>query len=128
VTAGAPSVTAAKAGTLGRGWPVLAATLALTAAVFASPSIPQDPSYHHFADRRAWLGVPSFGNVVSNAAFLLVGALGLRLVWGPRSGLTDGRERWPYAVFFAGVALTAVGSAYYHGARTTHDSCGTACR
>jgi hypothetical protein len=46
-----------------------------------------------------------------------VGALGLRFLARPDTG--DGRfqeraERWPYAVFFGGLLLTGVGSAYYH--------------
>src|SRR5262249_30722023 len=32
----------------------------------------------------------------------------------------DPRERWPYAVFFAGLLLTGAGSAYYH-LETTND-------
>ena len=81
--------------------------------------IPQDPSYHRFADRRVLLGVPNALNVLSNAPFALVGILGLAAVarW-PRldaaRAFVDPRERWFYAVFFVGVGLTALGSAYYH--------------
>src|SRR5262249_28215724 len=47
------------------------------------------------------------------------GALGLRFL--ARSEPGDGRfrepgERWPYAVFFGGLFLTGLGSAYYHWA------------
>jgi hypothetical protein len=81
-----------------------------------APPIPQDPAYHDFADRRAWGGVANAHNVLSNLAFLLVGGLGLASLWRGAAGrgLADPRERAPYAAFFAGVALTAVGSAYYH--------------
>ena len=40
--------------------------------------IPQDQSYHQFADQRTILGIPNFWNVVSNLPFLAVGAGGLR--------------------------------------------------
>jgi hypothetical protein len=81
---------------------VSAALIAVTALL---PRIPQDPAYHHFADTRGWLGIPNFLNVVSNLTFLLVGVVGLRL---------RPRELWPYRVCFAGVLLTAFGSAWYH--------------
>ena len=83
------------------------------------PPIPQDPAYHRLADARAWLGVPNALNVLSNAAFVLVGALGLHAVLGaaaPARAFREPRERWPYAVFFAGLVLTGLGSAYYHWA------------
>lgn len=83
------------------------------------PRIPQNPAYHDFADQRSFLGIPNFLNVVSNAPFLLVGVLGLMfLSWSPTAGevvpFLHPQERWPYAVFFLGVALTSVGSSYYH--------------
>jgi hypothetical protein len=83
--------------------------------LWASP-IPQDPAYHAFADQRAWGGVANAQNVLSNLPFLLVGGLGLASLrhGAARQSLVDPRERAPYTVFFAGVALTAVGSAYYH--------------
>ncbi|MFZ5557976.1 MAG: alkaline phytoceramidase [Pseudomonadota bacterium] len=79
------------------------------------PSYPQPASYHLFADARTCLGVPNFANVVSNVAFLLVGALGLAFILGPHGARAVGpRGRWPYAVLFVGAVLTALGSAYYH--------------
>jgi hypothetical protein len=90
----------------------------LAAAAFALiPPIPQDPAYHRLADSRAWLGIPNALNVLSNAGFLLVGALGLSVVLGSdgtRPVFREPAERWPYAVFFGGLLLTGVGSAYYH--------------
>jgi hypothetical protein len=83
------------------------------------PRFPQDITYHNFADQRAPFGVPHFWNVVSNAPFLAVGALGLWFVLRPAAARPGGpfltpAERWPYVVFFLGVALTAFGSSYYH--------------
>jgi hypothetical protein len=82
--------------------------------VLLVPPLPQDPTYHDFADKRPLLGVPHCCNVVSNVPFLVVGALGLWFVLRRPGAFLDPAERWPYAVFFVGVALTAVGSSYYH--------------
>jgi hypothetical protein len=78
--------------------------------------LPQDVGYHAFADQRSWLGIPNAGNVLTNAPFLIVGLLGLGFVLGAKTriALLDPRERSAWIVFFAGVTLTAFGSAYYH--------------
>lgn len=87
---------------------------AILAAALA-PRIPQDPAYHRMADTRALAGIPNALNVVSNAAFVLVGALGLAsLRRGGGARFLEAGERWPYAVFFGGLVLTGLGSAYYH--------------
>ncbi len=94
-------------------------SLAASAAVFVVPPIPQSQEYHNFADQRRMFGIPNGLNVISNLPFLLVGALGLAFLLRPHAPdtsaqLIEPRERWPYVVFFVGVALTAMGSAYYH--------------
>lgn len=68
------------------------------------PPIPQDQSYHQFADQRAIFGVPNFWNVVSNLPFLAVGAAGL---WRFRNDPAT-------IVLFLGIFLTGIGSSYYH--------------
>jgi hypothetical protein len=83
------------------------------------PRIPQPQSYHAFADQRSLLGIPNFGDVVSNLPFAVIGLLGivflLRSGSDPASGhFLDLRERWPYLVAFVGLLLTAFGSSYYH--------------
>ena len=93
---------------------LLATALIATVAVFSRPPIPQDPAYHRFADTRPVLGIPSGLNVLSNLAFAIVGVAGLWLLLRGGIDLRDPRERWPWAVFFAGVGLTSVGSAWYH--------------
>jgi hypothetical protein len=98
---------------------IAAVTLAAILGVFSRPPLPQSQAYHDFADRRGLLGVPNFLNVVSNAAFLLVGAQGLSYLWRRRSGSSGNafagqREQWPYVALFLGIALTGLGSAYYH--------------
>ncbi len=77
------------------------------------PPLRQPQSYHHFADGRTLAGIPNCLNVISNAGFLIVGALGLRFLATP-GHFIERRERLPYAVFFAGVFCTCFGSAYYH--------------
>jgi hypothetical protein len=100
---------------LGLLWALLGA--AVLAALLAPP-IPQDPAYHRFADTRAMWGIPNALNVLSNVAFVLVGALGLWSVWPGRTAgpvhFQSAGEWGPYVVFFGGFALTGLGSAYYH--------------
>jgi hypothetical protein len=99
-----------------------AALLLLTPAVVIAiialllPLIPQPMSYHQFADQRAWLGIPNFGDVASNLPFALVGIWGLIFLLRPstQNRFADPRERWIYVLMFAGLLLTAFGSAYYH--------------
>lgn len=80
--------------------------------------------YHNFADRRAFLGIPNFGNVVSNLPFLFFGLWGLLVTLRARRGISQAgpgafqqaSEWWAYAVFFLGVTFTFFGSSYYHWA------------
>ena len=78
--------------------------------------VPQDLEYHLFADNRVFLGVPNFNDVVSNVGFALVGALGLFALAGQgRRKIFDRTSHArPYLIFFAGIALISLGSAYYH--------------
>jgi hypothetical protein len=94
------------------------AVLGAAVAVFARPPLPQPSAYHLFADHRSFLGISNFLNVVSNLPFAVVGLLGLAATFGRSHNGTppfsDPWERWPYAALFAGVALTTLGSSYYH--------------
>ena len=91
-------------------------TLVVIIAAILAPRIAQPLAYHNFADRRAWLDIPNFGDVVSNAGFAIVGLWGLVILLGEPSRVqfVDSRERWPYVIVFAGMILTAIGSSYYH--------------
>lgn len=89
-------------------------TMLCIAAALLLPAVPQSLEYHHFADQRELLGIPNFFDVVSNAGFLIVGIAGLVIVFGGRAQFELKSERWPYAVFFLGALLTALGSGYYH--------------
>jgi len=77
--------------------------------VYGEP-IPQDSSYHIFADTRTCLGLDNFGNVASNLGFLLAGATGA--LWCLRNPGTQAVRSW--TTFFLGVALVFFGSGYYH--------------
>ncbi len=90
---------------------LLSLVVVLTALLLWLPPLAQPLEYHRFADGRVWLGVPNFLNVISNAAFLLVAALGLRTV---AVTVGAGAERLPYGVLFIALAATGIGSAYYH--------------
>lgn len=95
---------------------IVTAVIILAAAL--APRVPQPQSYHNFADRRGWLGIPNFGDVVSNFPFAIVGIWGLWFVCSSRGQpkFIDARERWPYLLGFFGLFLTAFGSSYYHWA------------
>jgi hypothetical protein len=96
---------------------MLGVALGIAILAFRLPPIPQSASYHQFADQRPWLGIPNFGDVVSNMAFALVGIAGLWFLLNPRkltSAFINPSERRPYLVAFFGLLLTAFGSAYYH--------------
>jgi len=78
------------------------------------PAIPQDPAYHEFSDTRHILGIPNFWNVASNLPFLMIGAAGLLHLSRHAEQLRATGLATAYAVFFAGVLLTAFGSSWYH--------------
>jgi hypothetical protein len=95
---------------------IAAFTLLAIAAAFLLPAMRQPVEYHDFADLRHAYGIDNFLDVVSNLAFLIAGVMGLVLVIGGRVRFEFASERWPFVVFFLGVLLTALGSAYYHHA------------
>ena len=80
------------------------------------PRVPQPDAYHNFADHRGWLGIPNFGDVASNAGFVIVGVWGLiaMLRRSNQIRFLDSREKWPYLIIFLGIFLTSAGSSYYH--------------
>jgi hypothetical protein len=94
-------------------WLIAFTVLCIIAAFFA-PAIPQSIDYHDFADQRRAFGVDNFQNVVSNLGFLIAGFAGLVVTLCVRARFEFASERWPWAVFFFGILLTAFGSSYYH--------------
>lgn len=94
--------------------------------------IPQWESYHAFADGRTMYRVPNALNVLSNVFFAFAGIAGMRFLGrgpsldpdasfraGAHTAFESYRERPAYAIFFAGVFLTAFGSGFYHLAPNT---------
>ncbi|HEY0703245.1 MAG TPA: hypothetical protein VGD60_10790 [Candidatus Acidoferrales bacterium] len=97
---------------------LFAVVAAMAGAMFLIQPIPQSETYHHFADTRSFGIIPNYLNVLSNLFFLIAGVLGMRLVLreqGPALFI-EPAEKWPYFLFFLGVALTTFGSGYYHAA------------
>lgn len=86
------------------------------ARVAVNRRIPQTSGYHDFADKRAFFGIENFLDVTSNVAFLVVGIWGLFVVTSNKFQASPfaRSESWPYIVFFLGLALTFLGSSYYH--------------
>ena len=102
-------------------WVLVGAALAIAAITLCFPQFRRMRSYHNFADQRAILGIPHCFDVLSNVFFSDCGALGdaLRIAGSERREPRRGPsvpplERWAYLIFFASVALTAFGSAFYH--------------
>ncbi len=79
--------------------------------------LPQPLGYHDFVDTRVLMGIPNAGDVLSNLAFVVVGAAGL---WSlSRQELTsrcfiERRERRLFQWLYLGVLLTGFGSGWYH--------------
>ena len=98
-----------------RGWLLGGVALVAIVGTLLVPRIPQDPSYHLFADTRTIGGIPNFWNVISNAPFALVGIYGLA-----RARRLGSRSLRPgYFAFCVAVIGVCFGSAYYHYAPST---------
>ena len=93
--------------------PVVTAA-ALVAFFLLSSPVPQDPAYHQFADGRTLLGVSNFWNVMSNLPLMIIGLWGMLIVFRHHNIVCLPGLELAYIVFFAGILLTAFGSAYYH--------------
>jgi hypothetical protein len=92
--------------------------IALGALLFVRP-IPQDPAYHNFADQRTLLGIPHALNVLSNLPYLIFGVLGIAWLLSPAArrygaSFLYAWEWWAFLILFTFVAVTGVGSSYYH--------------
>lgn len=84
----------------------------LLVALFAPP-LAQPGQYHAFADQRTLWGLPHGLDVLSNLPFAAAGAAGLWLLRRAGATLPRGQSACA-ALFFAGLLLTAAGSAWYH--------------
>ena len=92
---------------------VLICLLAFSAMVFVKP-IPQDAAYHNFADQRDVLGIPNFWNVISNIPFFFVGLIGTIAGIKKKWVGFDTPAYGACLLFFIGICLSGLGSAYYH--------------
>ena len=88
--------------------------LAAFAAMFFVKPIPQDEEYHNFADQREILGIPNFWNVISNIPLFLVGLIGTVVGIKKKWAGFETPAYSAYLLFFLGVGMTGLGSAYYH--------------
>lgn len=91
-------------------------TVVTTLAVSLFPPIAQPLSYHAFADNKTLLSIHNFSDVMSNLAFIIVGYLGIKIIFHPskfQCALTP-EAQWAYLLGFIGTVLTGLGSAYYH--------------
>jgi hypothetical protein len=86
--------------------------IVLTSLTFVLLQTPfgQDQEYHNFADKRVFFGIPNFGDVASNLAFIIAGLYGLKVCFSKRLG--DMQRAW--VVTFAGITLVGIASSYYH--------------
>ena len=92
---------------------LLSLGLGVIIVVAMADPVPQDPLYHVFADQRPIAGIPNFFNVMSNLPFLLIGVLGWRTIAADAASVTP-ETRLAWVIFFFGIALTAIGSGYFH--------------
>ncbi|MBX9602202.1 MAG: ceramidase [Bryobacteraceae bacterium] len=76
------------------------------------PPLPQDQSYHSFADQRPWMGIPFAQNVLSNLAFVVAGFYGIRALRLARWAESAHAAPWWTAAIAA--PFIGLGSAYYH--------------
>jgi len=88
--------------------------LAAVIAILLVPRIPQDPTYHLFADRNSFLSIPNALNVLSNLIFAWVGIEGLFRLQRPGQVKILDEIRIAYMAFFGSLVLIAAGSIYYH--------------
>jgi len=71
---------------------------------------------HPFVDARSLWRIPNAADVLSNAAFLIPGLLGLLALRALRNGPLAPLLRRSLALFFVGLWLVALGSGIYHWA------------
>lgn len=78
--------------------------------VASFPKLAQDTGYHLFADTRGVFGINNWGNVLSNAGFIIAGITGL--IRSRHLSFNTAVFIWRF--FFVAVVIVGIGSAYYH--------------
>lgn len=105
------------------GWLALTAWLAAVlwgAQALAALGWPPELHGHPFADTRSMWGIPHFWDVFSNLPFLLAGVWGWWSLKRPRPQPIHTATWRALQVFFLGLMLTSMGSAFYHWAPDAH--------
>lgn len=93
---------------------LLVAAALLAIITFLLPSIPQPISYHDFADKRVFFGIPSANDALSNFPLLILGVWGMIFLFRYHLDRTSQEEKNLWFLFFAASVLSAIFSAYYH--------------
>lgn len=93
---------------------LMGVSIAAFIAVMFIPPIAQDLKYHAFADQRTICSVPNCWNVISNIPLVLIGIAGMIFTRSSRPGFRLKELSLNCFVFFLGIFLTGIGSAYYH--------------
>lgn len=109
-----PAVRSTGTSTRGLEMGLLVACLALLALGAWGPSITQPSRYHAFADQRDLFGVPNMMDVLSNLAFAGFGLVGAWRIRRLPPGAISPVQRSLADLFFAGLLMTALCSAWYH--------------
>jgi hypothetical protein len=99
-------------------WILLLACTGLLLAALFGPHLAQPGRIHDFADQRALWGIPCALDVLSNLPFAIAGWLGLVAVRRVPATALHEIERACANLFFAGLVVTAAGSAWYHQSPT----------
>lgn len=95
---------------------LIALALAAVALLLTLGPLPQDPAYHEFADRRRLFTLAGGWNVFSSVLFSLFGLYGLTQLTTLHARLQAHGLLATARLFFVGLLLTGLGSAYYHQA------------
>ncbi len=90
------------------------AAAAIAGVWFLQAPIPQDDSYHRFADARTLFGIPHFYNITSNALLLVVALAGLFTSYRLDASHNHFHLRREFGLLFSAALLIALGSAWYH--------------
>jgi len=95
-------------------WMIISVAAVAILIIWFHGPISQDVDYNDFVDQRMYFGLPNTWNVASNIAFILVGGTGIIFLTRLLIGYGFDVILVEYLLFFIGVTLTGVGSAYYH--------------
>ncbi|VAX11357.1 Expressed protein precursor [hydrothermal vent metagenome] len=93
---------------------LISSALIVLGAVLIREPIPQDLTYHAFADRRKIGAIPNFWNVISNFPFIIAGLIGIYKLKSPFKLNVINEINHTYLLLFAGTFFVGFGSGYYH--------------